>query len=301
MPRTTRLEDASRDADLIDRWLDEGDRLSEDARASAPGPAVQRRRRLAEALGDLRAMAERHRFSFVAGAVVLATIAVAGMRALSHAVLTAEQAVASEPPRAAPPPAAIAAPPPPAAAAPAPALAEALAAPGPAVTVEEPTPEAPEPRHREAASLATVAVAREAPPAAAEPAIAHDAPPVDKAAVVREPRDTMQACQTALRRERVKAALAACATAANDNPTAAGAQVLLAQADLLAGRDRETLRLARRALSLDPGTADAYLLIGSVQQAAGRRPDARNAYESYLHAAPHGLHAAEVRAILKTL
>jgi predicted TPR repeat methyltransferase len=77
--------------------------------------------------------------------------------------------------------------------------------------------------------------------------------------------------------------------------------VLLAHANLLAGRDGETLRLARRASAIDPKCAEAYLLIGNVEQAAGRTPSARTAYEAYLHAAPRGAHAAEVRAILKSL
>jgi hypothetical protein len=41
--------------------------------------------------------------------------------------------------------------------------------------------------------------------------------------------------------------------------------------------------------------------MGSVHQAAGRTAEARSAYQSYLHAAPHGAHAAEIRVILRTL
>ncbi|HMF41534.1 MAG TPA: hypothetical protein VKQ32_12615, partial [Polyangia bacterium] len=94
----SRLEDASRDSDLIDRWLDEGDKLSESAHATVAGAAIQKRRRVAEAFADLRAMADRRRFTFVIGAVVVAAIAVVAMRALSHAVLTTDPAVAAEPP-----------------------------------------------------------------------------------------------------------------------------------------------------------------------------------------------------------
>jgi Flp pilus assembly protein TadD len=114
-------------------------------------------------------------------------------------------------------------------------------------------------------------------------------------------RSPLQVCEAALRRERVKDALVACEQVATANPTSANAVVLLAHADLLAGRDGETLRLARRASTLDPKCAEAYLLIGNVEQAAGRKPDARIAYEAYLHAAPRGFHAAEVRAILRSL
>ena len=81
-----------------DRWLDEGDRLSESGRTSAAGPtAQQKERRLAELLGTLRAKADRHRVVFVFCAVAMSAIAVAAMRALSHAVLTADPTVAAAP------------------------------------------------------------------------------------------------------------------------------------------------------------------------------------------------------------
>jgi Flp pilus assembly protein TadD len=130
------------------------------------------------------------------------------------------------------------------------------------------------------------------------------APAVPAAAAKPAPADTSdlrEACQAALRRERAKPALAACEKAALANPASADVLVLLAHANLLAGWEGETLRLARRASFLDPKCADAYLLIGTVQQAAGRKSDARGAYEDYLRLAPRGAHAAEVRAILKTL
>src|SRR6476619_4421662 len=102
---TSRPQDDLREADLgeaelIDRWLDEGDRLSEDARASAARAPVRKRRRLADALADLRAKAERRRFTVVVGAVAVATVCVVAMRAWSHAVLRSAPAVAAEAPRA---------------------------------------------------------------------------------------------------------------------------------------------------------------------------------------------------------
>jgi tetratricopeptide (TPR) repeat protein len=111
----------------------------------------------------------------------------------------------------------------------------------------------------------------------------------------------LQECQAALRRERAKPALVACEKLSRENPASADALVMLAHANLLAGSDGETLRLARRASFLDPKNADAYLLVGTVLQTMGRMPAARSAYQSYLQNAPHGSHAAEVRAILKTL
>jgi len=113
--------------------------------------------------------------------------------------------------------------------------------------------------------------------------------------------DSLQDCQAALRRERAKPALLACEKFSRENPTSVDGLVMLAHANLLAGSDGETLRLARRASFLDPRNADAYLMVGTVLQTMGRMPAARSAYQSYLQNAPRGAHAAEVRAILKTL
>jgi hypothetical protein len=272
--KDSRLDDASRDGDLIDRWLDEGDRLSESAHASAAGITAQKRRRVAEVLGGLRALADRRRFSFMVGAVVVSAIAVVGLRALSHTIIEINRAAAvdflSPLPRAALVASAPPSPPPVPVAATAP-------SPEPLTAASEPEPDPPRP-----------APAAVVPDAAARPAAASAS-------------DSLLECRAALRRERAKAALAACEKVASDNPASADALVLLAHAQLLAGWGGETLRLARRASFLDPKCADAYLLIGTVQQAAGRTPAARSAYESYLATAPHGSHAAEIRAILRTL
>jgi tetratricopeptide (TPR) repeat protein len=120
-------------------------------------------------------------------------------------------------------------------------------------------------------------------------------------AATTDTRSPLEACQSAIRWERVQDALVACKKLTEEKPQSADAMVLLAHADLLAGREAETLRLARRASALDPNCAEAYLLEGNVEQAAGRMAVARTAYEAYLRAAPHGAHAAEIRTILKSL
>ncbi|HEY7372030.1 MAG TPA: hypothetical protein VIF57_07600 [Polyangia bacterium] len=331
---TSRPQDISGDDDLIDRWLDEGDRLSESARASGAGAPARKRRRLAEAVADLRAKAERRRFTVVVGAVAVATVCVLGMRAWSHAVLRSAAVVAEEPrpaPAAAIPavpapaaeaaPVAVAAPapqePPVAVAAPVP-QEPPVAAAGPA---GEPQPVAtPAPAPRPVAVAPPVPAPRPvavAPPAPMPVAVATSAPaarPLAAAQPAGEPvpvtaapksaagsPDALSSCRTALRRERTMEALAACDKVVRERPASADALVLLARANLLGGWDGETLRLARRASFLDPTCADAYLLIGSVEQGAGRTSAARTAYESYLQLAPHGPHADELRAILRKL
>jgi tetratricopeptide (TPR) repeat protein len=248
---TSRLEDSSRDeadlceADLIDRWLDEGDRLSESARRSGRVSA-QKRRRLAEAFAELGALADRHRSSIVVGAILTAAVAIVGLRAVSHAVLRTAPAVASD-------------------------------APKPAAPV---VPHAPPPP-----SVATEPQVPVAPPEAAGVSAS----------------GSLQACETALRHERAKEAVAACDKLARENPSSAHAMVMLARAELLDRSDGETLQLARRASFLDPKCADAYLLLGTVLRSMGRLPAARSAYEAYLQNAPRDAHATEVQAILKTL
>src|SRR6185503_10117113 len=105
-----------READLIDRWLDEGDRLSEDGRTVGPSGAFQ-------TLGGLAA--DRRRFAYVLAAVAVLAIAVGATRALSRAPETSK-AESDKPPAVAPNPvpavpAPTAPPAPPVAAAPAPA------------------------------------------------------------------------------------------------------------------------------------------------------------------------------------
>jgi tetratricopeptide (TPR) repeat protein len=321
-----------REAALIDRWLDEGDRLSEDARTSAARAPVRRRLRLAEALADLRAKAERRRFTVAVGAIAVSAVCIFAMRAWSHAVLRSAPAIAADPPRAAtpiaspaaapvsapeatpvaapppaPPPVALVAPagePEPVAVATAPV---AVAPPAPEARPVAVAPPAPEARPVAVAPPAgePVPIAAATRASAARP-IAVAPPAGEPLPVAAGPRptaapDALSSCRAALRRERAKEALAACDKVAQDKPASADALVLLARANLLAGWDGETLRLARRASFLDPTCADAYLLIGSVEQGAGRTSAARSAYESYLRLAPGGLHADELRAILRKL
>ncbi len=74
-----------------------------------------------------------------------------------------------------------------------------------------------------------------------------------------------------------------------------------AEAALAQGRAGEALDLANLALGSDPGSADAYIVVGKVQRDTGRLPESRDAFRKYLELAPLGTHAAEARAALATL
>ncbi len=116
-----------------------------------------------------------------------------------------------------------------------------------------------------------------------------------------EPRSHLRDCRTAVARENAREGLRQCTAALAESPNSATALVLLARANLLGGREGESLRLAQNALALDSRLPDAYLLVGSVQQSVGHTEYARSAYEAYLRLSPMGRHASEVRAVLRTL
>ncbi len=86
-------------------------------------------------------------------------------------------------------------------------------------------------------------------------------------------------------------------------PSVGSADLLIhrAEAALAQGRSAEALDLARLATVTDPHYADAYVVIGGIQQSNGQAIDARDSYRRYLDLAPLGNHAAEARAALKTL
>jgi hypothetical protein len=330
-------------SEMIDRWLEEGDRLSEAGMASETKVPIRRRRQLPGFVTHVGASANRHRVAVMSGLGLLGLLALLGAYRPSTeskatvpvAALATRPSASSGLLRGVAPPEGEPAPAPerprmrieaPAA------VIQAAKRPEPAEPVASSVPVPAEPPAppviptAEPPALPARATGELAPPPttvpAVQPALAANAaaePPlrpglpanpvagqaVKPAALAAtppaEPAQPMEACRTALKRERAREALSACRVAADRAPSSADALVLLAHADLLAGREGETLRLAQRASEIDPGCADAYLLIGNVQQSVGNKPHARRAYEAYLQLAPHGDHAAEVRAVLGTL
>jgi hypothetical protein len=64
---------------------------------------------------------------------------------------------------------------------------------------------------------------------------------------------------------------------------------------------RKALDAANLALAANSANADAYLVVGTVQQSESHNAEARSAYQSYLKLAPKGEYAGEVRVILTSL
>ena len=79
------------------------------------------------------------------------------------------------------------------------------------------------------------------------------------------------------------------------------ALVVLANCWLDRGNMQKALAFAQQAVQANPGNAEAYLVVGAVEQQNDHLGDARNAYEKYLKLAPKGQYAGDIRSILKTL
>ncbi len=315
--------------EMMERWLAEGDRLSEVGQSVEGAALAARRRRLPRLVSTVGSQANRYRVAVMSGVGLLVFLAVIGAshQSVAPTASVPASALAAKPnptppiaPRPEAQPVAAQAVPqpseqpsgqtpesPPSNAAPtrrpttlrieAPAVIDVakpairLRAPG-----GEPTPELSVTAPR-APSNAPVIGVRPLGPAVTASGVSA-APAARAAAAEATPLD---GCRLALKRERAREALVACQIASDSAPASADALVLLAHANFLAGRQGETLRLAQRAVEMDRRSAEGYLLIGNVQQSAGNNSRARKAYESYLQLAPHGAHAAEVRAIVETL
>jgi CheY-like chemotaxis protein/Flp pilus assembly protein TadD len=169
------------------------------------------------------------------------------------------------------------APRPTAAPAPEPAAANVAAAPNPPAPATSSAPEEPK------ATAAPTAPA----PTAAEPPKA-EAAPGDYAALLSEGRALYTKGQT-------KKAMAVLERAVSVKADGDEALVLLANCHLDRGANQKALQAA------NPNNADAYLVIGTVQQSLEHVAEARTAYQTYLKLAPKGQYASEVRSILASL
>jgi tetratricopeptide (TPR) repeat protein len=75
---------------------------------------------------------------------------------------------------------------------------------------------------------------------------------------------------------------------------------ILAQLALDQGNADKAAGLAKRARYLDARNADAYLVLGTVEQARSHPASARAYFKKYLALAPSGERAVEVRAVLRS-
>jgi tetratricopeptide (TPR) repeat protein len=108
-------------------------------------------------------------------------------------------------------------------------------------------------------------------------------------------------CKEIAAGRRQKELLSVCSEAFAADPSAADVAVILAKAEFDRGRAAEAMAWSQKALTADPNAAEAYVFIGGVEQSAGHKKAAKDAYKRYLQLAPGGRYAADLRAIVGTL
>jgi tetratricopeptide (TPR) repeat protein len=113
--------------------------------------------------------------------------------------------------------------------------------------------------------------------------------------------DALDACRKAFDQHRTKDVLSVCTQAFESTPPSAKVAVILAKTEFDRGRPRQALDWAKKAIAIDADHADAYVFLGSAEQAAGRSAAAKAAYKRYLQLAPQGRYALDLRAVLASL
>lgn len=114
-------------------------------------------------------------------------------------------------------------------------------------------------------------------------------------------RQKLAECHALFSKNRFREAGAACSAAVEGNPRSADALTMLAHVELNRGHMGRAYELAQKAISIYPDQPDAYVIIGGVHQDGGRNDQAKAAYQRYLHLAPHGRYADELRSIVGSL
>jgi hypothetical protein len=79
------------------------------------------------------------------------------------------------------------------------------------------------------------------------------------------------------------------------------ALVLLANCQLDRGSMQKALAAANLAIAANGQNAEAYLVVGTVQQSLEHSAEAKTAYQTYLKLSPKGQYAGEIRSILASM
>jgi hypothetical protein len=205
------------------------------------------------------------------------------------------------------------------------------AAPIPSAVAVEPAPQDPLAPAAPPAALAVAGIAAAAairdpvpPPPAAEPKTAEPAKashPREETAKGEAPKaaeatgeqaqvatptpvrggDAREQCRQSMRNKRPKEIAAACAAAFAEDATDADAAVAVARVEFDRGRFAQASAWSKKAIGVDPNSAEAYVFAGGAEQNQGHGKAAKEAYLHYLRLAPSGRYAAEIRAIVRSL
>jgi hypothetical protein len=106
-------------------------------------------------------------------------------------------------------------------------------------------------------------------------------------------------CDAAFEQRSWKAVASTCATAFEARPRESALAMRVAQAQHRRGHLATAADWARRALALDAGIPEAFVIIARAEVDAGHARPAADAYRRYLTLAPRGRHAAEARRALR--
>jgi len=113
--------------------------------------------------------------------------------------------------------------------------------------------------------------------------------------------DARERCTRSIRERRKRAILASCPTAFAEDASDVDIAIALAKVEFDRGRYAQAQAWGKKAIAIDPDTADAYVFVGGAQQSKGRGRAAKAAYLHYLRLAPSGRYAAELRTIVRSL
>jgi tetratricopeptide (TPR) repeat protein len=139
----------------------------------------------------------------------------------------------------------------------------------------------------------------EAPPALAQ-ALVPAARPVAATVSEAEGKVAMALCDAAFEQRSWPSIAATCATAFQAQPES-GLAMRVAQAQHRRGQVATAADWARKAIALDAGVPEAYVLVARAEVAAGRPGAAAEAYRRYLTLAPRGWHAGEARRAIRAV
>lgn len=146
---------------------------------------------------------------------------------------------------------------------------------------------------------------------AAEPRIAKADAPKAEQAMAEAPQmpatapardsETRERCQRSIREKRAKEIVTVCSTAFEEDATNADAAVAVAKVEFDRGRFAQAYAWSKKAISVNPASADAYVFAGGAEQNQGHGKAAKEAYLHYLRLAPSGRYASEIRTIVGSL
>jgi tetratricopeptide (TPR) repeat protein len=149
----------------------------------------------------------------------------------------------------------------------------------------------------------SIALPLREPPPAGRPAPSEAARPTERsgAAIPGDSGADVALCDAAFEQRSWTAVASTCAAAFEARPRQSALAMRVAQAQHRRGHLETAADWARRALAVDADIPEAFVIIARADVGAGRPQTAADAYRRYLTLAPRGWHAAEARRALRAV